>query len=369
MVPLFKSVLILSVLLIIFTGNALAVEYPSFFKGVRPLGMGGAFTAVADDENAMFYNPAGFNKVEGSGGLAILNPLIEISENSSKVFKEAKDTDFENTSETADFLRDRIGEHQHGRVALFPNVYFHNFGIGLFGSVTVDAEIRDRQSPKVDLDIALDVGLLVSGARGFLEDSRLKVGLTGKLINREALDKTYSVADITSGFEPDDDLESGSGFGVDLGLIYSFKDVFMSPSIGVAIQNIGDIDLIDKAGLTNGAGTIKQQVNIGVSLESKFWIFDTILAFDFVDITRDYVDKNELDDDDDLPKRLHMGAEIKLPAVLTLRAGINQGYGTAGATINFWIIKLDLATYAEEIGAYAGQRPDRRTVAQLSLGW
>src|SRR3989338_7728825 len=27
--------------------------------GIRPLGMGAAFTAVADDQNAAFYNPAG----------------------------------------------------------------------------------------------------------------------------------------------------------------------------------------------------------------------------------------------------------------------------------------------------------------------
>ncbi|MBN1823726.1 MAG: hypothetical protein JW803_05340 [Endomicrobiales bacterium] len=31
--------------------------------GVRPLGMGGAFTAVANDSNAQFYNPAGLSQV------------------------------------------------------------------------------------------------------------------------------------------------------------------------------------------------------------------------------------------------------------------------------------------------------------------
>lgn len=33
--------------------------------GVRPLGMGGAFTALADDENSLFYNPAGISFLEG----------------------------------------------------------------------------------------------------------------------------------------------------------------------------------------------------------------------------------------------------------------------------------------------------------------
>ncbi|MDR2772671.1 MAG: conjugal transfer protein TraF [Elusimicrobiota bacterium] len=30
--------------------------------GIRPMGMGGAFTAIADDENAIFYNPAGITQ-------------------------------------------------------------------------------------------------------------------------------------------------------------------------------------------------------------------------------------------------------------------------------------------------------------------
>lgn len=33
--------------------------------GVRPVGMGGAFTAIADDNNANIYNPAGLVKAEG----------------------------------------------------------------------------------------------------------------------------------------------------------------------------------------------------------------------------------------------------------------------------------------------------------------
>ena len=34
-------------------------------KGIRPMGMGGAFTAIADDENAVFYNPAGISQRRG----------------------------------------------------------------------------------------------------------------------------------------------------------------------------------------------------------------------------------------------------------------------------------------------------------------
>lgn len=39
----------------------------SIGMGARPLGMGGAFVGLADDENALFYNPAGLGFLKGFG--------------------------------------------------------------------------------------------------------------------------------------------------------------------------------------------------------------------------------------------------------------------------------------------------------------
>ena len=42
-----------------------ASEPQVFIRGIRPLGMGGAFTAIADDQNAVFYNPSGITQRQG----------------------------------------------------------------------------------------------------------------------------------------------------------------------------------------------------------------------------------------------------------------------------------------------------------------
>ena len=47
-------------------GTALFEQNPFLYQGTIPLGMGGAFTAVADDENAVFYNPAGLDNIQTS---------------------------------------------------------------------------------------------------------------------------------------------------------------------------------------------------------------------------------------------------------------------------------------------------------------
>ena len=41
--------------------------------GARALGMGGAFVAVADDANALYYNPAGLALIEGDRKSTRLN--------------------------------------------------------------------------------------------------------------------------------------------------------------------------------------------------------------------------------------------------------------------------------------------------------
>ena len=48
----------------VFAGEALYFGIRHGFEGTRAQGMGNAFTAVADDNTAIFYNPAGLRQLE-----------------------------------------------------------------------------------------------------------------------------------------------------------------------------------------------------------------------------------------------------------------------------------------------------------------
>jgi hypothetical protein len=211
------SVLLVSILAVIMiAAPASAKVYPRFYRGVRPLGMGDAFTALADDENAIFYNPAGLSRID-TLTFGVVNPLLEISADSIDLAYDIDDTDTDDTGEVVDLLREYIGEHQHMRGALFPHVGFNVGGygvmIGALAQATLDAEIRNPPlNPEVETDYIYDRGL-VAGVGGRIPFFDLRLGATLKYINRSSLNEVYTAIDIADDdFEDDfeDDLADGS---------------------------------------------------------------------------------------------------------------------------------------------------------------
>jgi hypothetical protein len=332
---------------------AFAEEYPTLFRGVRPLGMGGAFLTLSNDENALFYNPAGLNDVKDARG-AILNPYGAVSENSLGFIRDLQDLEGTDEAAVANFLNDHIGEHQHSQATLFPNFYTRNFAFGLLGSATMDLIVRNPANPEVVTDAKADLAGLVGVAHGFLNQT-IQVGVTGKYVRREGVKTVFQAADIVVDFDPFADRTKETDFAFDIGTKFNLPVLFR-PSLAVVVQNVGDLDF-------ETLGGIPQQIHLGVGLHPDFLGLSNTLALEMHDVTK------EIESDDDTYKRVHLGAEVRFPTILAIQAGVNQGYYTAGVTLDFRILTLAAATYAEEMGSEAGQRADRRYVAQISLGF
>lgn len=348
-----KGIILMFVLLGSFS-HLYAEELPNLYRGIRPLGMGGAFITLSDDENAMFYNPAGLNDVSGFG-IDIFNPSVEWSQNSVDLYKDFKGLDSNNEGDVARFMDERVGERQHIRVATLPNLTMRNFAVGVLGQATGDIDVRNPGDPRVVTDIKVDLGLLFSGALGFY-DRQLQIGATGKYVQRDGIRHTYTAAEIAAdGFDPVDQREKETDFAFDLGVKLNPK-MPLSPSFAVVLQNITDLDF-------GALGEIPQQVNLGAAINPDFWILKTTFAVEVDDVTK------SVEGDKDLYKRTHVGAEFRFPKVLAVRAGIGGGYLSAGIGVDLWIVAVNYATYAEELGAYSGQRADRRHILQLGFGF
>lgn len=334
------------------SASASAAPMETFYSGIRPLAMGNAFTAVSNDENAVFYNPAGLGSVK-SGRIELLPPLIEYSQNMLELGNEISNIDTNNISGTVDTLRKYVGKNMRGRVSVFPNYTKKNFEIGFLENSSFEGEVRQPSYPYINAKIKSDAGLVAGIARSYSVNSqKLQIGISGKIIQRRGLNKRYTAVDLSNqNYKFENDLKTGVGIGVNLGAIYTVARLPLKPSFGLSIRNIGGMGF-------GKAGIARQSVNLGMAFNRKLGPVPLTVAFDYVDILGGGT-----------PKRLHVGMEADLIRILTLRAGLNQGYLTYGALIDLWILQLEYAAYTEEVGAYAGQKKDQRHVFQLVLGW
>ncbi|VVS95402.1 putative conjugal transfer protein traf-related [Desulfoluna spongiiphila] len=337
--------------------------YRAMNMGARPLGMGGAFTAVADDQNAIDYNPAGLSRARNFG-MGILNPLVEASEDSYDLYNDFDDIDENDTAEVTELLRKYVGENHHVKLAadLYAGFRMGNAGVMVAGVARgyADMAIRNPTYPELHLTSDIDYGGQVGIGYELAMIPGLSIGVGVKALSRKSIDEVYTAVDIADDdFEDtlEDDQKDGNDASFDLGMIWSGEiEGLTRVSLGLAGINIKEMDFGD-------ARDQETQYNAGVAFTQSFFGCTLTEAFDYHDIT------DNLAEDDSTEKKLHMGAELKFPMLLAIRGGLSQGYYTAGATVDFKVLRFDVATYGEEMGAYAGQKEDRRYVAQVSMGW
>lgn len=342
-------------------------NYPYLYRGLRSLGMGGTFTAVGKDAEALFYNPAGLYDMGFK--LAVINPLAEVDQNLIDLQTDLQNamnqsTDTERLDALTTLIENNMGKPLHARLSLFPNVAVDNFAIGVVGQGVLDARLHNPLSSQgaVEVNGGYEYGPVAGFSFG-LPVTGLRLGVGAKYINSTWIDEGFTVRQIASdGFDPMDYKITKSDFSLDAGLLYDLPVLeFLKPKLGFSVLDITDLNFQE-----NGKGLkIPMRANIGISINPGLSeAVDTIFALDYQDITGQYPQ------DSSLWKRIHIGAEIGLLARhLLLRAGLNQGYPSLGAEVDLWILKAGYVYYSEETGAYAGQDKDTRHLVQLSLGW
>ena len=126
-------------------------------------------------------------------------------------------------------------------------------------------------------------------------------------------------------------------------------------------------------------------LNIGASITPKVgFINKLVIAVDYVDIfnanvTRiyNYSDSDNISYTDykesDIMKRIRLGVSACLIDSsyfsTTLNLGVYQGAFTAGLNMEVTVVKLNFATYEEQVGTGDVDIADRRYMAQIGIGW
>lgn len=380
----FSKLSILSLFAVVFS-NAFAqmnmpYETPTLNRKVRNLGMGNVGVAIqGTHESSPFYNPAGLNDLD-KGRMEFFSPTAEISKNAIGLIGDVKDlvdnidaatTDADKTRVFNDFVQENSGEFRHLRFTLdIFNYARKNFAAGLLIDQRFDLAVRKAASvPEFNVRNLGDAAFYVAGSHDFWE-KMLQVGVTLKPTVRFAIDEQDEVvnqADILDDANGDPKIEAQFkkikdrrfGMGADLGLksnlgLPLWKDAewfkMLQPSVGVTWQDIGSPSF-------GAAPDNKQSISAGAAIHPSIWKLKNVVA----------VDVREINQDRPMLTKLHFGVESKFPWLVAVRAGLSQGYVTAGATLDLWVMKLDAAMYYEEVGIRTRQEGNLRWAANLSF--
>ena len=359
--------------------NAYAGEFNYLARSPRALLLGDAFTAVADDEYSLFYNPAALGRHTGVS----LNPINMVLGVTNALEEQDRFKNFPKNDEAA--IADRIlGLPIYARAATYPGLKMQHFGLSLFADTKTSLILSNAIHPQLNVNYRYDRGFATGAAfnigsganfkkgkkndRGAIQaGKRVSFGLGVKHVRREAIDGTYSLMGTTllkkiaKGVKDVEDLKSafgsveGSGWGIDLGMEYSQATSSSLFTAGLVATDVGDIHFRK----LEGTGKVpKQYMNIasGIAFKQDFKIIDYTLSADL----------HPLNYDMDFTQKLHLGAELGIPFV-TLHTGWNAGYLSYGATVKFWPLKLTAGFYGIELGSKFKEQEAKRIIIYLSL--
>lgn len=333
--------------------------------GVRPLAMGNAYVAVADDFNALFYNPAGLARLKEWDG-EFLNPTFEISSETLAFAQDLTELASGSASDTTailDLIKKNSGKNHHLALGTTPHLIFPNFGFGI--GFETEMSLTFSRDPSIYLNAGPSVIMPFSYALNFLED-RLSIGASLKLRYRLGIDHEFSITDLQVLQDSEDEskldefVQHGNGYGADLGMLFTPMKP-MEPTIGLSITDVGgsSYTAMDISGQEAAAPErVLPSVNVGLSLKpiqsDRMYL---LTAVDMHSINQPY----------DFSKKLNVGLELGLGEIFKIQSGLYQGYMSGGFELDVGLLALRFSTYAAELGTVAGKVQDRRYALQIKL--
>jgi hypothetical protein len=284
-------------LLVLILGLLLPVpvraDFNDIITGARPAGMGGAFVGLADDVNALYWNPAGLT-LSKSMQLGMMRADEMSPTNGPKV--------------TTDFAGWTSGNSCRGAAG----ISFLRQGL---------SNIVEERT------LGASYGLAVTPFT--------RLGLTLK-----------SMATITNPqghFFPDPALVNSSTMGLDVGAI---QVVTPDLRFGFLARN-----LFAHSGVVQ-----REDVRKTYRLGAAYKLHTELIDEDYLWLTCDVFTKEDIKDEAGLAIRSSIGAEWQLTPWMALRAGCDRGRFTAGGGVSALGISIDYAFAQDQEGIGTSQR-------------
>ena len=344
------------ILLLAPLGTSAAELYETHLNA-RALGMGGAYNSVVDDEESLWFNPAGIAKNMGIHW-TMVDPKVAISNPSdlttlSNLQSQSGFSGALNSLYGKDIF---VGANAKTAVILpfFAAAYYYDANASLFADNPI--------SPTLSVNYVTDQGFALG--TGFSIAEVLQMGFVSRYINRSGVRKDFgpgTITDILAGNSSPSVIfnnlnNKGTGIALDVGGNITLPGP-VKPTMSFVWKNLGNTTFRSATSGGTAPPSDAQDMQVGASLLLNAWLVHILPS----------VEIRELNDSSvQIGDKMHLGLELGLP-LLDLRAGLYQGYVSYGFGLNLGLLELEGASWATELGGYPGQLPSRRYMVQLTF--
>ncbi len=346
-----------------FSRRAFAHELYQVHRDAREEGMGGAYISVVNDAESLWFNPAGIARDTGT--------YWTIATIRAGASDPSELQDLQNLQSQSSFnstLQKLYGKPMWADVGekspyadadsafIMPGLAFSYFMDG-DSSILIDNPV----DPTLDLNYIEDKGFALG--TGFSFGNVLQFGVAGKYIMRTGVRQAFgadTIANILNGGSTSTIFNSlnntGTGISLDAGANLILPGQ-MHPVLSFVWKNIGNTDFKPDTGSAAAPPSDPAELEAGGALRFDLPGMTILLAFEV-----DYMNDSTVQ----LGQKLHAGVELSLP-LIALRAGLDQGYFSYGCGFNLGIIRIDAASWGEEMGGAQGQMESQRYLVEVSL--
>lgn len=211
-----------------FSAESLSTKVHNQYQSLRALGMGNAFTTVADDYSAMMYNPATLAKKK-RGEIQFTLVGAGVAANTTKIMTDISDADKNAVGDTAkadaisNVLDQYYGKPLGARVQAIEFFWARpNWGIALIPlDLSIDMTVNRQLGPALDLNIKKDTTL----AYGYAKEihPNISAGILAKVIHRDSVEQAVSALELAtnSNVLSQDRFKEGINTDLEIGFLWT----------------------------------------------------------------------------------------------------------------------------------------------------
>jgi hypothetical protein len=356
------------------------------FRSARGEGMGGAVTAVADDGDALFHNPAGIGREDGDAsknalrGASFPNATFGANKYTLGMFRDYQGSSDRSSAIEKTMLSAGDKDVVYGHAQAFPYLTVWRFQLGFLTSVWGEGYLTRYDEPQPSREagapegstydreisaIGLAQQAVVAGFSLPYKETGLSLGVAGRFAYRNSFRRDIEATESsvrTSARTYRDDLNATRGAAADVGVLYRVRGSLL-PAFGIAMRDVGDTHY---APAKAGARAEKERANLAAGFSLRPEVGKNAGLTLGVDVQRI--------NDGRLPIRdkVKMGAELGIgasdsTAPFALRGGYDLRAPSVGIGADLLFLKVDAAWFGDVVEGPDGTRVDMRTLIKATV--